>query len=96
MHSTYAVPDQLRYFSNLTIDVTTPVVNLSTVERLQAIAFADFRAIYVAVTLGYPLSAKQAVAIKRIRYDKSGQLIELSIKNRVRALGLLAKTMGLS
>ena len=87
-------PKRLYFTGTLLIDGIEPAGELSAFGRLNAIAFADFRSIYIAVSQGYPLSDDQAYAIKRIRRDKSGQLIELSIKNRAAALDLLGKAVG--
>lgn len=93
MHSEHTKPDQLHFAGTLTIDALKPDTTLSAVECLQAVAFADFREIYIAASRGYPLSDKQACAVRRIKRDKSGRLVELTLRDRAKALAALGKAL---
>jgi len=95
MYSDYATPNELQFVGTTSIADVDSISGIDCpLTQLNAIAFADFGVIYQALINGHELSYWQQYAVKRIQYDKSGRLIGLALRDKLKALQTLSKYMG--
>jgi len=94
MHSDYATPKIMQFVGTISIADVEAISDFDCpLMQLNAIACADLKVIYHALINGQELSYWQQYAVKRIRRDESGRLIELVMRNRLKALQALSKYM---